>query len=330
MDLSKLDCSTGKAFSSKVFARLSSLVTSSWKPAGQGFFLLVSFSRNRFRLTKDPVGLCLHSVLGGNAKDFNPFLPEDQIFRFSVSSKQVGLLVIELDQVIAENFKLVFFFCNDSGFQKALRFAKLDSGPTFSWEKAKSGKSRDSYVDAAKSRKHPLTGANAVPIGNRSEGSVPPRRVNNLNSRSIVASSVFSGLQFPRRPVFDRISFEHSSGYSKNSNSANSQRAYKVVGSSDQAFSRPDTVAAAGNYCARCLSSNHSNFDCPSNFKCWHCKEWGHKIKSCARHQDLQKFIKLVGENPSCNFSSNLSAANWPKEPRLTRFKGKGAATNGT
>jgi hypothetical protein len=141
MDLSRLDFSKGKDFSSKVAGALGSKVCNTDVPLDCGFFLLVSFSRNRFRLTEESVSICLQSVLGGQASDFRPFLMEDQIFKFSVSSKSVAFMVLALSPVAEDLFKLAFFLCNDSGFHHALRFAKIDSGPSFSWEPARKKKS---------------------------------------------------------------------------------------------------------------------------------------------------------------------------------------------
>jgi hypothetical protein len=141
MDLSKLDFNKGMAFSSKVAGALGSKVCNSGMPLDCGFFLLVSFSRNRFRLTEELVSICLQSVLGGQASDFEPFLMEEQIFQFSISSKNVAFMVLALSPVAEDLFKLAFFLYNDSGFHHALRFAKIDSGPSFSWELARKKKS---------------------------------------------------------------------------------------------------------------------------------------------------------------------------------------------
>jgi hypothetical protein len=113
---------------------------------------------------------------------FEVYHLDDQIFRFSVCSKQVGLMVLRLNSFVCEWFKLGFFLLNDSSFKKALVFAKLDSGPSFSWESSRSkGVAKKSFAQIASARNHPLTGANCTPLG--------PQK----SSRS-----VFDRLQFPR------------------------------------------------------------------------------------------------------------------------------------
>nr|TKW15585.1 hypothetical protein SEVIR_5G247400v2 [Setaria viridis] len=115
MDFSKLNFQIGKDFSSKVHKLFGLPINSAGKPAGNGFLLLVSFSRKRSRLSDDSVVICLQSVLEGIAKDFAVFQLEEQIFRIAVSFKQVGFLTLNLNDVAREFFKLHFFLCNDLG-----------------------------------------------------------------------------------------------------------------------------------------------------------------------------------------------------------------------
>jgi hypothetical protein len=198
MDFSKFNFQIGKDFSAKVRSLIGSQVPPSGDPAGLVFHLLVSFSRNRFRLTEDSVDTCLKSVLGGNSSDdFEVFHLEEQIFRFAVSSKQVGLMVIKLNSVACDWFKLGFFLLNDGGFKKALAFAKSDSGPSYPWKVSDSRSSRNRpFAHVASTSIHPLSGANCTPLGplNRFRPDHP--------SAQRSSRSVFSRLQFPRQSVF--------------------------------------------------------------------------------------------------------------------------------
>lgn len=54
------------------------------------------------------VGLLLQLVLGGSAPLFHVDEIEDWIFKFCVSSKEVGLLVYQLGFFQCEDFKVVF------------------------------------------------------------------------------------------------------------------------------------------------------------------------------------------------------------------------------
>jgi hypothetical protein len=125
MELPLLDQQFGRDFSAKVRNLFGVPVSH----GGSSFYLLVSFSRFRFRLSPESVEHCLVSILGGTSKNFAAFQLEDQIFRFSVSSKQVGFLVLRLESFACDSFKLAFHLFNDSGLIAARVFTKSDSGP---------------------------------------------------------------------------------------------------------------------------------------------------------------------------------------------------------
>jgi hypothetical protein len=211
-------------------------------------------------------------VLGGIASDFNPILLEEQIFRFSVASKQVALMIVELSQVSEVNFRVGFFLCNDQGFQKALRFAKSDSGPSFHWESPRSKSPRSSYADVVRVHQPPLSGANVVPLGSNRSYSSQSRQVRNLKMHKIAPASVFSRLQFPRRSVFERIRLPPESNSARNSNFEFSQRANMGGGPKSPFAFRPDTVATPGNfgsnYKGSNLSLNHFYLDRRARIKC--------------------------------------------------------------
>nr|TKW31368.1 hypothetical protein SEVIR_2G100900v2 [Setaria viridis] len=98
---------------------------------------------------------------------------EEQIFRFKVSSKEVGFLIVNQGLVICDLFKLSFFLLNNEGFAKAFKFAKQDSGPSYSWQSASKKKSTLlSHVQHSSS--HFLSGANLTPLGFRS---LEPRNI---------------------------------------------------------------------------------------------------------------------------------------------------------
>jgi hypothetical protein len=138
-------------------------------------------------------------------------------------------MVLRLNSFACEWFKLGFVLLNDFGFKKALVFAKLDSGPSFSWESSRSkGVAKKSFAQVASARYHPLTGANCTPLG--------PQKSSRL---------VFDRLHFPRRSVFDRLSFANSS---KQFESGSSQKAASVLGSNGPPSTKPDTVTGLGYY----------------------------------------------------------------------------------
>lgn len=60
------------------------------------FHLVLSFGRSALRLNEESVGLILQACLGGNPKDFNVYHLSGWMYSFSVSCKNVGLMVYNL------------------------------------------------------------------------------------------------------------------------------------------------------------------------------------------------------------------------------------------
>lgn len=74
---------------------------------------------------------CLQFVLGGNPLSFPSSCLEERVLRFAVSSKLVGLSVLQLGLVASKALKVAFSLCNDRGFSEAISFSKRDSGPSY-------------------------------------------------------------------------------------------------------------------------------------------------------------------------------------------------------
>jgi hypothetical protein len=124
------DSRLGRDFSAKVLKICGVPIAYGDDGPSTAFFLLVSFSRFRFRLSQESVEACLSAILGGTSCNFAALQLENQIFRFRVSCKRAGFLVLDLVSFACDSFKLAFHLCNDVGFQAALAFSKIDSGPS--------------------------------------------------------------------------------------------------------------------------------------------------------------------------------------------------------
>lgn len=108
MDPASLDPSPRISFSSKVCSRLGTSVCSSILDDATSFCLVVAFSHFKIRLTSESVGLILSSILGGSANLFSVVELEQQLFKFSVLNRNVGLLVYDLKSFGCDSFKLFF------------------------------------------------------------------------------------------------------------------------------------------------------------------------------------------------------------------------------
>ena len=117
-----LDFSQGKIFRSEVKSSLNATVHLLGK--ANHFLLVVSFGRSNFRLLDDSVSLALESCLGGSAEDLAVHFLRDRVLRFSVSSRQVGFMVLALKSVSCKDFKCFFHTWGQGGpnWQRECRF----------------------------------------------------------------------------------------------------------------------------------------------------------------------------------------------------------------
>ena len=190
MALQGLDFSPGLAFQLKLWHALSLPVSCSSSP--RSFFLVVSFGRCKFRLCTASVGLLLQATIGGSAAEFCVFALGDRVFRFSVSSNQVGHFIFKLRSFECSLYKLHFHLWNNGGPKWQLEWKKFRSEEENSWQPAQKNKTSTTFSEFDLN-KPPLSGANAVPI----------------------RSSVFKRVQFPsffpdnqnRTSAFERLEF---------------------------------------------------------------------------------------------------------------------------
>lgn len=105
----------GIAFSRLVSQRFSCSVSPKPPISSSAFHLVVSFGRSAIRLNEDSVSLILQACLGGIAKDFNVFHLSGWMFSFSVSCKNVGLMVYKLKSVSCKSFAIFFHLWSGGG-----------------------------------------------------------------------------------------------------------------------------------------------------------------------------------------------------------------------
>lgn len=110
-----------------------------------GFWLLASFSRSKFKMSSSVVAKILASAIGGN--DSLLCVPDisDWIFKFKVSSRDVGLLIYDLKVHSCLDFKLAFHLCNERGFLLARKFLTQDHSPEHPWSRVDRVNGKRSY-----------------------------------------------------------------------------------------------------------------------------------------------------------------------------------------
>ncbi|CAN6282755.1 unnamed protein product [Urochloa humidicola] len=113
--LSDLDFGPGLGIQRLVLDRFNSPVSFSPSFSDREFLLVASFGRSALHLNEDSVSLVLQSCIGGLAKDFNVVHLSGAMFRFSVSSKAVGLLIYNLKHYKCALFAIFFALWGNGG-----------------------------------------------------------------------------------------------------------------------------------------------------------------------------------------------------------------------
>jgi hypothetical protein len=184
-----LDFRPGSLFEADVRRRFSSPVCSgspnSLSAFWSAFWLVVSFGRCIFKLDPVSVGHLLQAAFGGFARGFKVLSLADRVFRFTVSSKDVGFHIYNSRCIVRPEFKAFFNLWNSGGPNWNYKFRLFLQEENANWWFVK-GRKKISFADMV--RRPPLTGANAVPILRHN---LPSRFAGNLNASRI---SVFNRL----------------------------------------------------------------------------------------------------------------------------------------
>jgi hypothetical protein len=115
MDLSRLDFRPSSLFEADVRRQFSSPVCSGSPDSPSAFWLVVSFGRCIFKLDPVSVGHLLQAALCGFTRGFNVFPLADRVFRFTVSSKDVGFHIYNSKCIVRPEFKAFFNLRNFGG-----------------------------------------------------------------------------------------------------------------------------------------------------------------------------------------------------------------------
>jgi len=164
MDSSILNFSPGIAFSNKIRSLLGSPVISPFPDDDHSFWLTASVARSKLKTDEKNVGLILQSILGGVASEFAVVEIQDWKFKFTVFSRDVGLLVYKLGIVSNPVFKLAFNLWNERGMHLANSFIADATSTQHPRVHVLSKKDKRSYAEIARSPS-PLSGSKAIPLG---------------------------------------------------------------------------------------------------------------------------------------------------------------------
>lgn len=113
--LSDLDFTPGLEFQRLVHRLHDSPVSFSSSPTSKEFFLVASFGRCAIRLNPDSAALIIQSCLGGLAKDFRVVHLSGFMFRFSVDSKVIGIMIARMWNFSCPLFAIFFALWGNNG-----------------------------------------------------------------------------------------------------------------------------------------------------------------------------------------------------------------------
>jgi len=108
------------------------------------------------------VSKLLQAIRGGRASDFHVSVLHDRVFKFVVSSKQVGFHVYKLHSYTYDFFKLYFHQCGNVGPAWIREYQAYEADESNSWTYVQSRRTH-SFAEVVKSNP-PLTGANCVKV----------------------------------------------------------------------------------------------------------------------------------------------------------------------
>ena len=184
-----LDFSIGHQFRSKVRHLLASSVSP--VSSSSRFYLVVSFGRAAFRLDVLNVSLALSAVLGVAYDEIGTSVLADRVFKFAVSSKQVGFLICNLRSIDCKLFKCYFHLWGHGG-PNWMREEKIwHHQMNAEWSQVGARRSRPHanprqppvpqifqrlrlHLETNLPSSSVLTGANAIPVGDRHTSDLDP------------------------------------------------------------------------------------------------------------------------------------------------------------
>lgn len=108
-----LEFSHGLDFKADIDRWYGSTIHHPFSNPSRSFFLLVTFRRFLFCLTKESIALALQSCLGGRASGYHVKFLSEHHFCFSVALKQVGFSVYQPRRVVTNCFDAYFHLRNN-------------------------------------------------------------------------------------------------------------------------------------------------------------------------------------------------------------------------
>jgi hypothetical protein len=273
--------------------------------------------------------MALHCCLGGTPAGFHVTFLKDRHFRFSVASKQVGLLVQALKRITSEHFDIYFHMWRDGGANWELEWQRWEKEEEDSWTTRISRKAKRKMATKKVSFHRKLVQDSPM---HKSR----PRELSSV----IKIGDIFCPFTSSPRTAFGRHSVSWERNWNSEPSSSHSHEAktldVSVHGvfqnlkrdlcinnhSAQVAISQPPKQLIDGHppqcerfnfspnpatrFCFKCLSPEHLVKECRGEIRCVYCFNYGHRARFCAKRRSDLKYkwaVKPV-KAPSSSDSS--------------------------
>lgn len=290
MALLDLDLRPGLAFQHSVWDGFGLPINFYEDLGTKEFLLVVSVGRCSLRVNEDSVGFFLQAAIGGLHADFRLLQLNDQVFQFSVSSKQIGFQIYKLRSYECSQFKIYFHLWGNGGPAWKIEATKFLQEEDSSWILVQNRKKRDnrSYADVVRSSV--LTGANRVPLAKQSRNQ---------------QYSVLNRLTWSRKSVFYRLQFKNRA---KNMGFGGQT----VVQNSNWSPQAGINNGPNPLVCSKCLQKGHHVSRCRQPIKCRICLRSGH-ISIYCKNYGKEKLVYIPKSDASSK--KGIDVSHWFRQP---------------
>jgi len=210
------------------------------------------------------VASILQATVGGHASLFRVLLLNDRVFRFSVSTQEVGFHIYKLRSFECAKYKVFFNLWHGGGPNYSLEYKNWLAEERDSWTSVgKKGPDSKTLVCL------PLTGANTVPL----------RHGPSASSSKFMKNSNFKfAINSGRVSVFKRINSKINVG-------SNCSTVPCIQAGVLGPILKPECILSGYGppllLCSKCLSLAHSWSSCNSYTRCRRCLCFGHVSGAC-------------------------------------------------